>query len=93
MSHFILAQGELGGDDKVLNALALGLAFSSNRRANSTAPGVSQLVLQLGYGWTRVQSLADGYVEGAPLPGGATQPLYKKSTQGGPVLMVSYNFF
>lgn len=82
---------QLGGDDKVLNGLATGIAIASAKKP-SGQPGTSPLVFQIGWGWTRVQRLADGYVDGEAPPGGATQPLFKKTTQGGPVLMISYSF-
>lgn len=84
---------QLGGDNKVLNGLATGFAFGSTKSVSSSKEGVSPLVFQLGWGWARVQKLADGYVDGQAPPTGASQPLLKKTTADGPVLIISYNFF
>lgn len=79
------------GEEKIVNSVATGLSLASSQPGNSSS-GSAPLVFQLGYGWTRIQTLADGYVDGQALPSGATQPLFKKATSGGPVLLVSYNF-
>ena len=79
------------GEEKIVNSVATGLSLASSQPGNSSS-GSAPLVFQLGYGWTRIQTLADGYVDGQALPSGATQPLFKKTTSGGPVLLVSYNF-
>jgi len=85
---------QLSGDDRLLNSFALGLSVASsrvNKASQRDKSGNAPLVFQLGWGWTRVQRLAGGYADGTPLPAGSSQPVLKKETAGGPVLLVSYS--
>lgn len=76
---------QLGGDNQLVNSFAAGIDFSF-KRLQPKLP----LDFQLGYGITRIKSLADGYTAGNAPPEGASQPLFKDSTAKGFVFIVSY---
>lgn len=81
-----------GNNSDILNSFAIGLSWTSSKRpAGSTSLGNAPLVFQLGYGITRIQRYAEGYGDGQPLPAGANLPLMRKTTETGPVLLVSYS--
>ncbi len=79
---------QLNGDDRLLSSYAFGFSFASSLKNPNSPP----LIFQVGYGFTQIQRLADGYVDGHPLPAGANQPLLKKETVGAAVMMVSTRF-
>lgn len=91
----LFAATQLGGDNSgVVNAFAVGLAYTptrEHRQAADSSPGLARLVFEAGFGWTRIQTLADGYTNGMTLPTG-NQPVMKKTMGRGPVLIVSTDF-
>lgn len=86
--------GGSGNNSDLLNSFAVGLSFASQPGTNQSkgSPGNAPLVFQIGYGVTRIQTFADGYSNGMVLPAGTSQPLMKKTTRDGAVLLVSYGF-
>lgn len=81
-----------GSNSDLLNSFAIGLSWTSSKRSTTpTGLGNAPLVFQIGYGITRIQRYAAGYGDGQPLPTGTNQPLMKKTTETGPVLLVSYS--
>lgn len=90
---FVATQLGNSSNSGILNSLAVGLSFMANHtRSDYVAAGTAPLVFQLGYGLTRIQTLADGYTNGMTLPAGTNQPVMKKSIGKGPVLLVSTAF-
>lgn len=87
---------QLGGNSNsgILNSVAIGFSFmaAGSKRTDFKAAGTAPLVFQLGYGLTRIQTLADGYTNGMTLPTGTNQPVMKKSIGRGPVIIVSTAF-
>lgn len=77
---------QLGGNNEIVNSVSAGIDFSFKR----IAPSVP-LDIQLGYGITRIETLAQGYTENSAAPTGSTQALKKKTTESGWVLIFSYN--
>lgn len=78
---------QLGGSDDIVNSFALGLDFSF-KKIKPELP----LDFQFGWAWSKVKTLANGYIEGQPLPSGSSQVLLKDVVKSGPVLIASYNF-
>jgi hypothetical protein len=76
---------QLGGNNEIVNSIAAGIDFSF-KRISPKLP----LDLQIGYGVTRVETLAKGYSDNAAPPSGATQVLTTKTTKKGWVLIFSY---
>jgi hypothetical protein len=80
-----------GNNSDLLSSFAVGLSWTASHRPATASLGNAPLVFQIGYGITRIQRYADGYGDGRALPSGANQPLTKKTTEAGPVLLVSYS--
>ncbi|MCK9202454.1 MAG: hypothetical protein M0P42_15100 [Gallionella sp.] len=90
MGMFVATQ--LGGNNDILNSFAAGISFTADKSLVGYKPGTAPLVFQLGYGWTHIQNLADGYSDGMTLPAGTNQPVMKKTIGRGPILIVSTAF-
>lgn len=76
---------QLGGNNEVVNSLAVGIDFSF-KRISPKLP----LDFQIGYGITRIEELADGYEPNSAAPTGSTQPIMKDTTKEGWVIIFSY---
>lgn len=86
---------QLGGssNNDLLNSFAIGLSFTGNKPMSAyKQTGTAPLVFQVGYGFTHIQTLADGYSNGMTLPAGTNQPIMKKTIGKGPVVLVSTAF-
>lgn len=83
---FIAVQG---GDDEVINALALGVMWGFRRDAKADNS------VNVGFGLSfdpSVQVLGHGIKEGQPLPPGETELRFKKEGQFGWAFMASFTF-
>lgn len=90
---FVATQLGGGGNNDILNSFALGFSFMTDRTKHEIdKAGIAPLVFQVGYGWTRIQTFADGYSSGMTLPNTVNQPVMKKVIGKGPVLLVSTAF-
>jgi len=76
---------QLGGDKNIVNSLAFGIDFSF-KRLNGKLP----LDFQFGYGFSRINVLADGYEKNKAPPGTASAPLTKEIIDEGWVMIFSY---
>lgn len=78
-----------GGDDEVINALALGVMWGFRRDAKADNS------VNVGFGLSfdpSVQVLGHGIKEGQPLPDGETELRFKKEGQFGWAFMASFTF-
>lgn len=84
---------QLGGtNNQFLNSGAVGFSIASTQKPSSVA-GSAPLVFQFGYGFTHIQTYANGYADGMTVSAGVNQPLMQHTIGKGWVVIVSTALF
>lgn len=83
---------QLGGENnKLVNSFAIGWSWTS-AYSSKQSPWSAPLVFSVGVASSTRQEFAKPYADGEPIPAGSSQPLMKRVTAYGPVMVVSYRF-